>query len=161
MDTLIASEMTHLGLLALATAHAATTLYMCGLIWFVQLVHYPLHGLVGPQEFVGYQAEHVRRTSWVVVVPMVVELFAAVLLVIAPLSRSAYLLSVVGLLLLAKVWVATAFLSVPAHRALEKGLDPKAHLRLVSTNWVRTAAWTARAPIALMLLIHIVREGSV
>ena len=161
LGTSMFGDSTQFVFLAMATVHAAATLYMCGLIWFVQLVHYPLHGLVGPEEFVNYQAEHVRRTSWVVVAPMVVELLAAVFLVIAPLGKPAGLWAVVGLLLLVKVWVSTAFLSVPAHRTLEKGRNPQAHLRLVSTNWVRTVAWTARAPIALMLLIHIVREGNV
>ena len=30
---------------------AGTTLALCGLIWFVQIVHYPLFALVGREEF--------------------------------------------------------------------------------------------------------------
>lgn len=140
-------------LVALASVHAFAAVYMCGLIWFVQVVHYPLHGLVGSNSFVRYQAAHVRRTAWVVMVPMLVELVSALLLIACLPKGKYYALPVVGALLLLKAWVGTALLSVPAHRKLEEGFDAKAHTRLVSTNWVRTFAWTVRAPIAIGILI--------
>ena len=140
-------------LVALASVHAFAAVYMCGLIWFVQVVHYPLHGMVGTDSFVRYQAAHVRRTAWVVIGPMLVELFSALLLIACIPKEKYYALPIVGGLLLLKAWVGTALLSVPAHRKLEQGFDDKAHLRLVSTNWVRTFAWTVRAPLAIGILI--------
>jgi hypothetical protein len=50
------------------------------------------------------------------------------------------------------IWASTALWQVPAHRRLEHGFDPRVHGRLVSTNWVRTAAWSARGVVALALL---------
>ena len=82
----------------LAALHAFATIYMCGLIWFVQVVHYPLHGLVGQDSFVSYQAAHVRRTSWVVIGPMLLELIAALLLVLCLPTEGYYGLPVVGAL---------------------------------------------------------------
>jgi len=49
------------------------------------------------------------------------------------------------------IWMSTWLWQVPAHRRLEAGFDAAAHLRLTRTNWVRTAAWTARSVIALAL----------
>ena len=144
----------------LASVHAFATLYMCGLIWFVQVVHYPLHGLVGNEGFTRYQTEHVRRTGWVVMGPMLVELLTAVLLVINLPVGALYSLPIVGLLLLVKAWVGTAFLSVPAHRQLERGFSQAAHFRLVRTNWIRTFAWTIRAPIALAMLVAVAGDKS-
>ena len=54
--------------------NAAATLFMTGLIWFVQVVHYPLFGSVGDGGFDRYAALHARRTTWVVGPPMLLEL---------------------------------------------------------------------------------------
>ncbi len=39
-------------------AHITATLYMTGLIWFVQIVHYPLFARVGNAEFSAYEQRH-------------------------------------------------------------------------------------------------------
>jgi hypothetical protein len=61
--------------------HGAATLYMTGVIWFVQIVHYPLFSRVGQPGFSEYAREHVRRTGRVVAGPMLVELASAVAVV--------------------------------------------------------------------------------
>jgi hypothetical protein len=40
--------------------HLAATAAMVGLIWFVQVVHYPLFASVGADEFVAYENAHTR-----------------------------------------------------------------------------------------------------
>jgi hypothetical protein len=135
----------------LLVVHAAATWYLTGLVWFVQRVHYPLHGAVGEERFRGYQAEHVRRTGPVVAPAMLLELATAVGLVLdASVPRGA---AWVGLVLLAGVWAATFGLQVPCHRKLEEGFDGRTWRRLVRTNWIRTALWTARALLAAGLLL--------
>ena len=142
-----------------ALVHAFSSIYMCGLIWFVQLVHYPLHGAVGPKEFVTYQSLHVRRTSWVVMAPMLAEALTALLLVVYRPQGVPEQWLYVGLGLLFLVWLATAIFSVPAHSTLEKGFSDDAHRRLVATNWIRTFGWSARAPLALLVLVEIASAG--
>jgi hypothetical protein len=132
----------------LLLAHAAATLYMAGLIWFVQVVHYPLLGRVGRGEFVAYERAHVRRTTWVVGPPMLVEAGTAVALVVVLGGRLPW----IGLALLAVVWLSTALLQVPCHERLRDGFDEAVHRRLVRTNAIRAAAWTARAVIAIALV---------
>ena len=46
-----------------------------------------------------------------------------------------------------------ALVQVPLHRRLQGGFDAAAHRRLVRTNWLRTAAWTLRAALALRLAV--------
>jgi hypothetical protein len=43
-------------------------------------------------------------------------------------------------------------LQVPRHDALARGWDAAAHRALVRSNWVRTAAWSARAALLLAAL---------
>ena len=49
----------------LLALHALATVMMAGLIWFVQLVHYPLFAFVGASDFVLYDREHTRRVTWI------------------------------------------------------------------------------------------------
>ena len=60
--------------------HAFSTLAMVGLIWFVQVVHYPLFAHVSEQRFEGYHHQHVRLTGRVVGPPMLVETASGVAL---------------------------------------------------------------------------------
>jgi len=139
-------------LLLTAASHAAATLFMTGLIWFVQLVHYPLFDRVGTAGFPAFQAEHMRRTTWVVGPPMLVEAVSAVLLWWSAPDRVPGWIHVAGLGLLVLIWGSTAFLQVPCHARLARGFDAETHRRLVRSNWIRVAGWTARTPMALWLL---------
>jgi len=125
---------------------------MVGLIWFVQVVHYPLKREVGEATFQRYQDAHMQRTSWVVGPPMLIEAFTALALPFVLSSPAAQIAAWVGVVLLAAVWVSTALLQVPAHARLQAGFDLAAHGRLVRGNWFRTAGWTVRSGIAMGLL---------
>lgn len=134
--------------------HCALTFFMVGLIWFVQVVHYPLFGklrALGESSFGGYSSEHQRRTSRVVIAPMLGEAATCVaLLLVAPNSERA--LAWIGLVLLAVVWLSTFFLQVPRHARLLDGFDQPTIRTLVATNWIRTGAWTLRGALCLLLL---------
>ncbi|MEM6258778.1 MAG: hypothetical protein AAGI37_10745 [Planctomycetota bacterium] len=136
----------------LLLTHAAATLYMAGLIWFVQLVHYPLMAKVGGQDYRDYQQLHERRTTLAVAPAMFTELGCAAYLALRTPDTISPVLAWAGLLLVALLWLSTAMLQVPCHNKLGKGFDERAHRRLVTTNWLRTALWSARGVIALVML---------
>jgi hypothetical protein len=128
--------------------HAGVTCGMTGLIWFVQVVHYPLFSGVGRADFGTYEQQHARRTGWVVAVPMLAELALAVALV----WQTGGVLEWCALGLLGTVWFSTAIWQIPMHRRLESGFDVGFHRRLVTSNWVRTVAWSLRGVLSLMML---------
>lgn len=131
--------------------HAVPTLYLCGLIWFVQVAHYPLFPAVGAAHIVAYERRYTPRVTAVVLPAMLAEAVLAVWLwTVAPASAGPWPL--LGLLLLATVWASTFLLQVPCHRTLAQRADPVAMRRLVQSNWLRTAAWTGRGAIAVRLL---------
>lgn len=133
-------------------AHSAATLMMCGLIWFVQVVHYPLFGSVGPADFAAYERDHMRRTGWVVGPLMVAEAATGLALLGTPVATQAPGLVWGALVLLAAVWLVTGFVSAPIHGRLAAGRDGALIRRLVASNWIRTVLWSARGLIALWLL---------
>lgn len=132
--------------------HAAATLFMTGLIWFVQVVHYPLMARVGADGFQDYEAHHQRLTTRVVGPAMFIELGCAVWLVVDPVPGLPGWMAYVGLALLAVIWLSTVCLQVPRHKELERGFNIKAHRRLVNSNWLRTVAWSSRVVLALWMI---------
>jgi uncharacterized membrane protein len=136
--------------------HAAATWFMTGLIWFVQIVHYPLFATVGRDSFESYEIAHSRLTTYVVAPVMLVELLSGAALLFAG-SRVPQWAALTGLVLLGVIWLSTAFVQVPVHSVLANGFQEEAHRRLVTTNWLRTAAWSLRA--ALMLWVLARRSG--
>ncbi len=122
---------------------------MTGVIWFVQVVHYPLFTAVGEAGWTTYHAGHTRRTGYVVVPFMTAELVSA-----GVLATRGTALAIVGLALAAATWALTFALAVPDHGRLEHGFDATAARRLVTAGWLRTAAWSAHAAVALAILAH-------
>ena len=133
---------------SLELAHAALTWMLVGLIWTVQLVHYPLFAHVEPARFTAFHAAHSARIALLVGGLMPLELAVAIALVVRTPSPWTW----AGLVLVVLVWGATALLSVPKHAELARGFDSRAHRSLVAGNWVRTACWSLRGLIALKLL---------
>ena len=136
----------------LLLANAASTLALVGLIWTVQVVHYPLFGAVGEAHWAAYHAGHGRRITWVVAPLMLVELATAVALVgLRPLAMPAWA-AVAGAALVGLLWLSTVAVQVPLHNALAGGWDARAHARLVATNGVRTGLWTLRGGLMVWVL---------
>ncbi|MEO1481594.1 MAG: hypothetical protein AAFU77_05760 [Myxococcota bacterium] len=137
-----------------------TTLFMTGLIWLVQWVHYPLFAHVGREQFSAYEALHTSRISVIVMPMMLLELGSAVALVASPPAGFGRALPLVGLGLLGMVWLTTAAFSVPAHSTLAAGFADGAHASLVSSNWIRTLSWTARSALLLWMTAELLQRGT-
>ena len=133
--------------LAILLVNLASTWAMAGLIWTIQWVHYPLFASVGHESFARYQASHVARITPLVGPIMLAELGTSIALLALRPPAATLPLVWAGLACVLAAWIATAMFSVPAHNMLGAGFDEAAHYRLVSTNWIRTVAWTAHAAI--------------
>ena len=137
---------------AVRLLHAAATLCMTGIIWFVQIVHYPLFDAVDGKIFGAFERRHAAATTLVVAPAMLLELATAVALVVSPPAGTSPLLPAAGIVLLAVVWASTWLVQAPCHTRLAQGFDAAVHRRLVTTNWIRTLGWSARALLALAMV---------
>lgn len=137
-----------------ALLHAASTLILVGIIWTVQLVHYPLMALVRPEGFVAYEAAHAPRMAAVVALPWGVQGLTTLALLLAPPPGVPGGLIIAAAIAAAVPVLVTVIASVPAHAKLSRGFDATVHRRLVRTNWLRTAAWTVHVPIALAIVVR-------
>jgi len=134
---------------------------MIGLIWFVQIVHYPLFDSVGPQQFLFYAERHRHLTSLVVVLPMLTEIVTALLLALLWKQSDTTLLWVCFALVVA-IWVCTASCSIPCHQKLcGSGFSASTHEWLVASNWIRTILWSARGCILTCIIYKQMANPSV
>lgn len=136
----------------LLAAHAAAALFMTGVIWFTQVVHYPLMAFVSPDALAAYERANIIRTAAIVGPVMLLEALSAGLLLFRLPPGPSRRLAQLGALLLAAVWASTAFLQFPAHRAMAAGAGPELLGKLTASNWLRTFCWSARSLVALRLL---------
>jgi len=128
--------------------HMAFTAIMTGVIWVIQLVHYPSFHYVNMVVYTKFQKFHMSRISFVVMPAMIIEIATAMLLLVF----SSSLVYVTNMILLILIWLSTAFLSVPCHTRLEKAYSFDDVDKLVKTNWPRTLLWSLR----LFMLLYVV-----
>ena len=125
------------------------TSFMTGLIWFVQVVHYPLMEGWPHDDFGSWEAAHREHTGPVVIPPMLIEGVVAVwLLMHRPRGVNPFL-PVLGIIALLGIWGSTFFLQVPCHFQLSTGWDAQTHRFLVTTNWIRTILWSFRMALSV------------
>lgn len=122
-------------------AHIASCLVMTGVIWVVQLVHYPAFYWVKRPDFPEFIRFHGWCISYIVLPVMVVELLTAAALVWA-VPEVALIGNLLGVI---AIWGVTLGLSIPCHARLAKGYHAPTIARLIATNWWRTVLWTIRA----------------
>lgn len=138
---------------AVLIAQAVASGAMCGVIWFVQVVHYPLFAAHDGGGSRDYAVENQRRTGRVVIPFMALEMATALAIAARPPAGVGRGAALVGLALVAVAWGSTFLVQVPLHaRLATAGHSPATVAALVRSNWIRTAAWTARAVLAAWML---------
>jgi uncharacterized membrane protein len=136
----------------LLLVNAAATWFLTGLIWVIQVVHYPLFSYAERATYRAFAEAHGRRISMVVGPAMLVELVTTAWLLASRPAALSFRAAWLGASLLVVTWLATALVQVPLHARLGEGYDSRAHAWLVTSNWIRTVAWTARSVLLMRAL---------
>ena len=128
--------------------HLIATSVMVGVIWVIQLVHYPSFHFIDIKQYTTFQRFHMSRISYVVIPAMLTELFTLILIVISMDQIDTLVLA--SAILLIFIWLMTAVFFSGVHQKLTLGYDQTVVDKLVKLNWGRTLLWTLR-----LLLISI------
>lgn len=136
----------------LLLVNAASTFALTGLIWTIQVVHYPAFRYVAQQQFVEFEAFHRRQISWIVVPLMLSELATTAALIGWRPTGLSLNLALAGALLGVAIWVCTFAMQVPLHERLSQGYDRAVIEALVNSNWIRTTLWSLRACLMIWAL---------
>ena len=107
-----------------------STSVMVGVIWVIQLLHYPSFHFINEKKYVDFQHFHMERISFIVIPVMIIELASALLL--AYFFQSS--LTIILLALVLGVWLITFIFFTNMHQKLTNGYDPTIVRRLVQIN---------------------------
>tara|TARA_B000000441_G_C21561892_1_gene243433 strand:- start:28 stop:438 length:411 start_codon:yes stop_codon:yes gene_type:complete len=124
-----------------------STSVMVGVIWVIQLLHYPSFHFISEKKYIEFQHFHMQRISFIVVPVMLIELASALLL--AYFFESS--LTIILLALVLGIWAITFIFFTNMHQKLTDGYDHSIVDRLVQINWSRTALWSLRLIILLSI----------
>jgi len=122
--------------------HFMASSIMVGVIWVIQLVHYPSFHFVDKLRYPNFQSFHMTRISYVVIPVMLTELITLILLFYTMDDMN--ILLVLSAIMLFSVWVITAVFFSGAHQKLTLGYDKSVVDGLIKMNWLRTLLWTFR-----------------
>ena len=136
-----------MGIEILSEVHFLSTSLMVGIIWVIQLLHYPAFNFIKESDYVEFQHFHMQRISFIVVPVMILELFSAFMLVYYLRSN----LLILCLIILLFIWLITFIFFTKLHQSLLGGYDKTIIDKLVRINWSRTILWSIR----LIILIYI------
>ena len=125
---------------------------MVGLIWLIQLVHYPLFSYVGSKEFRIFHENHKIFITPVVGIVMIVELVTSGIIIFQIPNGIPNWTAIVGIILLGVIWFSTLLFQIPFHKKLSTKFDENVLMMLINTNWIRTICWSLRGIIVLIML---------
>ena len=131
----------------LSDIHFLSTSLMVGIIWVIQLLHYPTFHFIKESDYVEFQHFHMQRISFIVVPVMIIELLSGFMLVYYFRSN----LLILCLIILLVIWLITFVFFTKLHQSLLGGYDKIIVDKLVQINWSRTVLWSLR----LIILIYI------
>ena len=126
----------------ISLTHLVFTSTMVGIIWVIQLVHYPSFYFIRKDIFVSFQEFHTNKIAIVVVPVMLVELITGILLIYMETNIDIALS--ISLFILIAIWVLTAIYFYKAHQKLMSGYNEEIINQLIKLNWIRTILWTFR-----------------
>ena len=121
-----------------------TCFFMTGVIWIVQLVHYPSFFFVAKEKFKEFETFHQKNISFVVLPNMCLELFSNFILLFYYQIHTG-ILNYLASLALVLIWSVTFFICMPCHLRLSSGFEENQAKRLTFANWLRTFLWSFRS----------------
>jgi hypothetical protein len=129
------------------------TAMLTGLIWTIQLVHYPSFRFIRENDFSEFEKFHCHSVSFIVAPLMLMELVLASLLLNFHLDSEFFAVVLITFSLVLLVWLSTLIFQMPYHNKLAKGYDPLVQKLLVKSNWIRTIAWSIRLILLIWLIL--------
>ena len=123
-----------------------------GLIWTIQLVHYPSMKYIPKDRFPEYHNFHSIRISILAIPLMFAELVTSIILLYQNLNNAIQTIFLVNLILVLLIWLSTFLIQVPLHNVLSKEKNTEKLSKLIFSNWIRTILWTARSILMILFL---------
>lgn len=138
---------------------ACLSIFLTGIIWFMQIVHYPLFKY---QSNIAFHKENQKRSAFLIFPLMAIEFVLSLVLLIITIHTHLFMTILIINILLWLILISTFLLQAPCHVKLKRHAD-QSHIiaNLVLTNWIRTflitiksILWIIAIGYAMQMLMH-------
>ncbi len=134
--------------------HAFATWLMIGMIFFVQVVYYPLYKRL-KKHLTTFEKKDLIHMGYLVGPTLMIELVSGVVVLFALDKSITYrILAYINVTLLVSVWIVSIIIKC-RHRSSKKTLMfLRFHHMLLTSNWIRTTIWGIRGVVVLFMVYY-------
>lgn len=131
--------------------------FLAGLSWYLQIVHYPLFAYIDKRSFLEYHIYHLKKNMFLIFIPMLVEGAFTILFAFDYSYLIPPMIPFLCLCLSTSMWLITFSHIAPLQDKLTtEGLDKDVVKKLLEINWIRTIGWTVKMLLLLYCLSKMV-----
>jgi hypothetical protein len=123
------------------------SVFMTGIIWFIQFVQYPLLNHVSSFDFGCYYKKFISRIAWIIYPMIIIEIGFASWLSFLPMQSKLQLPILITYILLAAASLNTFLIQAPLNQKLQVTFDKGILSKILFYNWIRLFSWTMRTLI--------------
>ena len=134
--------------------HFFLTFFMTGIIWLIQLIHYPSFSFIDKNMYSKFQTFHMNRISFLVGPIMILELLSGFYLLLFFYSESNFF--VINFILNILILNMTIIVFATIHKKLIEGFKFSLFAKLISMNWIRTILWSMKSIFIFLYKLNIV-----
>jgi len=130
--------------------HFIITAMLVGIIWVIQIIHYPSFKYIDKKKSNQFHRFHTRAITPIVAPLMIIEL----ILTIHYAVQLGNIPNYINLILVGNIWLSTFLIQIPLHKKLTHNYDDDLLNQLIRTNWIRTNCWTIKLLAMFFIIIE-------
>jgi len=131
------------------------SIFMTGIISFIQFIQYPLLYHISSFDFTCYFKKYISRIMWFIYPVMIIEIGFAVWLSFLPLQTKLQLPILISYILLALVTMNGLLIQTPLIQKLQYSFDKAVLSKIMFYNWIRFVSSALRTLILCWIILFL------
>lgn len=132
-----------------------STLLIAGILWFVQLVHYPLFNEMPAKNMVNYGYYHMQKISGIINLLFIIDFITIVFLLLLVNSDLSATLMLINISIFLFIVILTRITFLPIYQQISKNPNSILITKLINLNWIRTLVWSLKVIFMLIIFFEI------
>ena len=129
------------------------SVFMTGIVGFIQFVQYPLLNNISSFDFSCYYKKYISRIAWIVYPVMIIEISFASWLSFLPVQPALQVPILITYILLAASTLVTFLIQIPLNQKLQLAFNPVLLSKISFYNRIRLISWTLRTLILCWIIL--------
>lgn len=132
-----------------------STLLIAGVLWFIQLVHFPLINEMPAKNMVNNGYYHMQKILGIINLLFIIDFITIVFLLLLVNSDLSATLMLINILIFLFTVILTRITFLPIHQNLSKNPNSFLISKLINLNWIRTLVWSLKVLFMLIIFFEV------